>query len=161
MKFGKSMDKRVAQDLKNSWRNCNTSTVGFITNIPAEKFHEIPFKTRFKSFAWEFADIARTRLCYLKALKTGSLNFSDRSSVPNKDKLSREEKSVLQKLLNETSRNILKEIEKIKSSEKVSLVIWLLQHERIHQGKLLLYCSWLKLELPQSFVKTWGEINFK
>lgn len=155
------MDKRIIQDLKNSWRNCNTSTIGFMDSIPTEKFHDIPFKTRFKTFAWEFACIARTRFCYIDALKTGALNFSDRPSVPNKNNLSREKKGYLKKLINETSLDILKEIEKINSPEKVSLITWLLQHERIHHGKLLLYCSWLKLKLPKSFVKTWGESNFR
>lgn len=155
------MDKRIIQDLKNSWRNCNASTIGFIDSIPSDKFHIIPFETRFKTFAWEFVCIVRTRLCYLEALKSGKLNFSDRSTVPNKNNLSREEKKTLLKLINDTARSILVEIEKVNSAEKISLITWILQHERIHHGKLLLYCSQLKLELPKSFVRTWGESNFK
>ncbi len=155
------MDKRLIQNLKNAWRNCNSASVGFAQNIPSEKWHEKPFENRFKSFAWEFACLVRTRYCYLEGLRTGELAFNDRHSIPNKKDLEQYSKEQILNELSKKTNEFIKEIEKIDTSEKVAMIIWLLQHERIHHGKLMLYLSNVNLELPNSFVKTWGESNFR
>lgn len=154
------MNKRIIQDLKNSWRNTNSATTGFLQSVPSDKLQEKPFEHRFTSFAWEFACLVRTRYCYLEGLKTGKLAFNDREGVPNKDSLTQESKSELLDRLSNTSNAILKEIEKL-DEEKVGMVSYLLQHERIHHGKLTIYCSAAEYKLPKSFVKSWGESNFK
>lgn len=154
------MDKKLTQDLKNAWRNTNSATAGFLQSIPTDKLINKPFETRFKNYAWEFACLIRTRLCYLDELKTGVANFEDREGIPNKDDLAKEPKAKMLDLLSETSNKLLNELEKIESAEKVSRIIWLLQHERIHQGKLMLYHAKSGYEIPESFKKTWGESNF-
>jgi hypothetical protein len=154
------MDLNLLQELKNAWRNTNAATSGFLSNIPSEKVGEKPFEKRFKSFSWELACIIRTRLCYLDELKTGVPNFEDREGIPNKDLLMKESKAKMLELLSETSNNLLEKIEKIEDSHKVARIIWLLQHERIHHGKLMLYLSQTDFKLPESFIKTWGESNF-
>lgn len=154
------MVKRLIQDLKNSWRNCNAATVGFLTNIPTEKLQSKPFDPRFRSFAWEFACLIRTRLVYLEGLKTGELKFNDRESIPNKDIVESINKARMLDLLSQTTNDMITEIEKINNSESISMVTWLVQHERIHHGKLMLYLSQAGFKLPESFVKTWGESNF-
>jgi len=63
-------------------------------------------------------------------------------------------------MLKEASADLLKEVEKADAPEKVDLIVWLLQHERIHHGKLLLYSAQAGLKLPKSFVATWGKSNF-
>ncbi len=155
------MDKRLIQDLKNGWRNCNSATAGFLQAVPSDKLTDKPFDPRFTTYAWEFACLIRTRYCYLEGLRTGELSFKDRETVPNKDAVAQESKSQILDRLSETSNSILEEIEKIKSAEQVALMSWLLQHERIHHGKLTLYHSKSEYELPDSFTKTWGESNFK
>lgn len=154
------MDNRLIQNLKNSWRNCNSSTVGFLANIPSDKLKEKPFDPRFKSFAWEFSCLVRTRYCYLEALKTGKLNFADREGIPIKKDLERESKQQLLQRLSDLTNDFIKEIEKINNAEKVDLVNWLYQHERIHHGKLMLCLTQANLKLPKSFTKTWGESSF-
>ena len=59
-----------------------------------------------------------------------------------------------------SAREILSEIERVEIASTVGFVISLLQHERIHQGKLILYFSISELDIPESFRKTWGETNF-
>jgi hypothetical protein len=159
--YTRDMDSNLLQELKNAWRNTNIASYGFLSNIPFEKVEEKPFEIRFKSFSWEFACIIRTRLCYIEELKTGIPNFEDREGIPNKDVLMKESKTKMLELLSETSNNLLEEIEKIDDSHKVARIIWLLQHERIHHGKLMLYLSQSGFKLPESFIKTWGESNFK
>lgn len=154
------MDKRLIQDLKNVWRNCNTASTDFAEIIPTDIWHTKPFETRFKSFAWEFACIVRTRMCYLKGLKTGKLDFSDQEDILGKEIIEAYSKKQILDLLSQQTNDFIAEIEKINSSKEVKLINWILQHERIHQGKLMLYCSQMELELPQSFKKTWGESNF-
>ena len=127
----------------------------------AENISQKPFDNRFTSFAWEFACLIRSRLCYLDALKTGEFNFTDREGIPNKEELVKNSKSEMLNLLSTTSTALLSEIAQIGTQDKVATIIWLLQHERIHHGKLMLYFSKADLEIPDSFKKTWGETNFK
>lgn len=154
------MDMKLLQDLKNSWRNCNAATSGFLASVPAELLSSRPFEPRFKSYAWEIACLIRTRLVYLDALIGNPLDFSERPGTPDKALLEREPKGELAERLSRTSNEVLACIEQLKTSAQVSLVVWLLQHERIHHGKLMLYLSQDRLPLPESFVQTWGESNF-
>ncbi|OGC49627.1 hypothetical protein A2691_02290 [Candidatus Woesebacteria bacterium RIFCSPHIGHO2_01_FULL_39_23] len=154
------MVKRIVQDLKNSWRNTNSSTIDFANKIPTKIWDEKPFKLRFRSFAWEFSCLVRTRMCYLKGLRIGKLSFSSQEDIPNKGEIVKYSKKVIFDQLTKLSREILIEIEKV-DENKVNMVLWLIQHERLHQGKLMLYLSKENLALPTSFVKTWGESNFR
>lgn len=154
------IDKKTKQDLKNSWRNCNSATTGFLQSIPIEKLGDKPFQPRFTSFAWEFSCLLRTRYCYLEGLNTGKLSLADRQSIPSKDELTSEQKAQLADRLASTSREIIDEINKLDLT-KMNMINWLLQHERIHHGKLILYLAKAGYSLPRLFVKTWGESNFK
>ena len=155
-----AIDEKLIQDLKNNWRNTNNASASFLQSIPNQSIQVHPFENRFTDFSWEFSCLIRTRLCYLEELKTGIQNFEDREGIPNKDILQQKSKKELADLISETSNALLEEITKIDTYNKVARIIWLLQHERIHQGKLLLYHSKLNLEIPESFKKTWGESNF-
>jgi hypothetical protein len=153
------MDKRIIQDFKNSWRNINAATLGFAKAIPPQEWETKPFNPRFKTFAWEFACLTRTRMCYLKALKTGQLKFSHQDDIPDKDVLEKTSKKEIIDLLVKFSKDLLTQIEKV-DENKMSKILWLFQHERIHHGKLILYLSQASFKLPESFVETWGESNF-
>lgn len=154
------MNDRLIQDFKNAWRNCNAASTDFAEIVPTNLWHSKPFDPRFKSFAWEFACIVRTRLCYLKGLKTGKLDFSDQEDILNKEILETCSKKEILELLSQLTNDFITEIERINSLEGIKLINWILQHERIHHGKLILYFSQIGLEIPKSFKKTWGESNF-
>jgi hypothetical protein len=96
----------------------------------------------------------------LKGLETGKLVFSPQEDIPNKEVLEGKSKEEILELLSQTARDLLDKIEHIESVEEVDFIVWLLQHERIHHGKLLIYASKADLNLPESFVKTWGPSNF-
>lgn len=155
------MDPRLIQDLKNGWRNTNNATTGFLQNIPTYKLNDKAFDQRFTTYAWEFACLIRTRLCYLDELKTGVQNFADRDDIPNKEEILNYSKAKMLDKLSETSNHLVDELETLCEYAKVGRIIWLLQHERIHQGKLILYHAKSGYEIPESFKKTWGESNFK
>jgi len=154
------MDKRIIQDLKNTWRNVNQATIGFANSVPSANWSSRPFAPRFKAFAWEFACLTRTRMCYLKALRTGILKFSPQEDILDKQTLLNFPKNEIVTQLQKLAREILSEITKIDSPQSVKLIYWLFQHERLHHGKLILYHSQAGFKLPKSFVKTWGESNF-
>ena len=40
------------------------------------------------------------------------------------------------------------------------VISWLLQHEQLHYGKLILYFSKCEIEIPKSLKQMWGENNF-
>lgn len=143
------------------WRNCNVATIDFAKKVPESEWREKPFEKRFKNFAWEFACLTRTRMCYLNALRTGKINFGKQDGMPEKEILALETKSKTLEELAQLAREILEQIEKSKVENKVELLAWLLQHERIHQGKFILYFAQKGWKMPKSFVKTWGESNFK
>jgi hypothetical protein len=155
------LDQRLIQDVKNAWRNCNSATIGFCQNVPPNKWFSKPFEPRFRSFAWEFACLTRTRYCYLKSLKANIPPlFSHQEDIPDKEVLTKMDKKEIINHLKQLSGKLLTEIEQLKSPDQINKIIWLLQHERIHHGKLMLYFSNAELKLPESFVKTWGEANF-
>lgn len=152
--------KRLIQNLKNNWRNCNNATTEFLQAISNEDLNKKPFDPRFKSFNWEFACLLRTRICYLEGLKTGKLSFADIEGLPDKNKIGEFSKTEMLDKFSELSNALLEEIDKLDTAEKVNMINWLLQHERIHHGKLTLYHSQSGHQLPESFKKTWGESNF-
>lgn len=154
------MDTELVQNLKNSWRNTNTATVSFATCVPQSMWQTKPFEKRFTTYSWEFACLARTRLCYLKGLKTGVLEFKPNADIPDKKAIAAWDKSAVLESLANTARDILQEIENVDTPKKAGFIISLLQHERIHHGKLILYFSTSEIEIPLTFKKTWGETNF-
>src|SRR5690242_2683401 len=125
------MDERIIQDLKNHWRNSNSSTIGFASNVPTDQWQSKPYNPRSKTFSWEFACLLRTRMCYLKGLRTGQLNFSHQDDIPDKPLLVEKEKKEIVDQLEQLSREILEDIEKLDQPSQLDLVISLLNHERL------------------------------
>lgn len=154
------MDDVLKKVLKDSWQNCNESTIGFAECIPENIWHEKPFKKRFRSFSWEFACILRTRMCYIKGFKIGKAIFSHQDDIPDKSLVESWNKAEVINKLRSINVDVLVKIECISDQNGISLMLWLIQHERIHQGKLMLYCSQIHLTLPENFVTTWGKSNF-
>ena len=69
------------------------------------------------------------------------------------------------KKLNETNKKI-KKIIKDKDTNlveffenktsKFSIISWLMQHEQLHYGKLMIYLANLNIKRPKSFKSMWG-----
>lgn len=169
-KVDEMFEKEVIQNFIDNWKNCNSHTIEFASKVPAGVWNTKPFDPYYKSFAWEFACIARTRACYIKGLKKGVLNFGMQDGVPSKEEFTRIPKKKSIDIMRKQSKefvSILKD-PKINSTnvlgkkkDKLEIISMLMQHERLHHGKLILYFSKAGLKYPDSFVKTWGESNFK
>ncbi len=160
LKYMQNAHAERIRNFKYAWRNCNAATLGFANAVPEGNLQTKPFEPRFKSFSWEFACITRTRVAYSLGLQTGKLSFAAEHGLQDKAELAKRSKANILDDVIQSSANILLEIGRIDSPERENMLTWLLQHERIHHGKLLLYCSNMKLKLPGSFVKTWGKENF-
>lgn len=154
------MESTSIDTLRDSWQNCNESTIGFAECVPDNVWHDRPFGKRFKSFSWEFACVLRTRMCYLKGFRTGKPVFSHQVDIPDKSLVENWNKMEVVSKLKSLDVEISKQIENISDQSGVGLMLWLMQHERLHQGKLILYCSQINLTLPKLFIVTWGENNF-
>ncbi|MBN1162528.1 hypothetical protein JXA34_02155 [Patescibacteria group bacterium] len=152
--------ENLSDKLRIHWHNCNQATTEFAKAVPADRWSEKAFDPRFKSFSWEFSCLVRTRLCYLKAFQTGYLEFRHQEDIPDKDVVMSWDKNYILEKLEVTSIGIFKEIEVLDTPEKVDMATWLLEHERIHQGKLILYFAKTELLIPEEFKKTWGQENF-
>ncbi|VVB79794.1 Uncharacterised protein [uncultured archaeon] len=146
-----------------NWKQVNELTINFLKCIPEDDFEKKPFDNKFKNFAWEFGCILSTREGYIRGWKGGTLD----GSMFSGDLLF--SKAEFLKKLNSTGDEILKILEDKGVKEinyfgsmtsKEVVLSWLLQHEHLHYGKLVLYLSNLGIPLPESLVRMWGS-SFK
>lgn len=150
----------ASQDVLHAWARCAQTTGEFLEGVPEERLHALPFVPRFETFSWEFACLIRTRLCYLEALRTRRrLSFVDRAGIPPKDRLEKRGKSELSTLLLNTASSISIAIVDSKA-RRLPLFLNLLEHERLHHGKLILYFAQCFMNFPPTLISDWGEDNF-
>ncbi len=147
-------------DFLSNWQDVNNLTTDFLNKIPEEDFYKKPFGKRFKSFAWEFACILSTREGYLRGFALGKLDgncFSSDKEFSKKEFLKR---------LDATNKKIIKlmKAEKVVNTNyfgdktsKETVLSWLMQHEQMHYGKLVLYFAQAGISLPDSLVRMWGK----
>ncbi|HIH25965.1 hypothetical protein J4476_00510 [Candidatus Woesearchaeota archaeon] len=155
--------KQLEKDFLNNWKQCNKVTVDILKSIPDNFYNKKPFGKRFTTFAWEFSCILTTREMYMKGLNKGELNGeTEQQPMSQVEKLT---KNDLIKKLESTNKNILKvinnnEIKGVKffgnKTNKISILSWLMQHEQLHYGKLMIYLAQIGIERPKSFKEMWG-----
>ena len=150
-----------------NFRQVNEVTLDFLKLIPEQLFHQKAFKGRFQSFAWEFACIITTREMYINGLKNGTLN--EKTVCRSDTELEKLSQAKIREDILKTCQELLNLIkdEKIKKInfwgkiiEKPALISWLLQHEQLHFGKLMLYLSNVGIKLPQFLKEMWGPDSF-
>lgn len=158
----------MKKEILENWDEVNQTTLDLLRVIPEDKFHTKPFKQRFKSFSWEFSCILTTRLGYIQGIKSRKIDnscFIEDDSIIEKSNL----KDIWKKL-EETNIIIQEIIENLNEKEInyfgeptniFAVLSWLLQHEQFHFGKLLLYLSQSKIEIPKSLKIMWGEESFE
>ena len=147
-------------DFISNWKQVNDLTIEFLKKIPNKDFSKKPFRKRFKSFAWEFACILSTREGYIRGFALEKLDgncFSSDKELSKKEFL---------KKLEETNKKILRILGDKKTKEinyfgdktsKESVLSWLMQHEQLHYGKLVLYFAQAGISLPDSLVRMWDK----
>jgi hypothetical protein len=151
-----------------NWTACQRVTLGFLGEISASRYHLRPFGRRFRSFAWEFGCILTTRQMYVRGFESGRL---DGQTACDSDE-------VVESLSVQEMENSLGETFKVvqtlvranhdrpiaffgQETDGVVVFSWLLQHEQLHYGKLMLYFAQAGLDLPSELKEMWGEQSFR
>jgi len=156
------------KELSENWQEVNSVTLQFLKNIPSEQYHSKPFVERFTTFSWEFACLLTTREMYINGFKSGKLDGGTSCSLEKEiEELNKEE--MLKKII-VTEKVIEQFISDAKIIEinffgrktrKDVVISWLLQHEQLHFGKLLLYCAKSGIAIPTALQEMWGKESFK
>ena len=152
--------------LLENWNAVDAITLQFLDNIPESIYHSRSFADRFTSFAWEFTCIFTTREMYIDGFVTGNLDGNSKQS--DEKFITALTKSELKEKLKDISfkiRDVIadgsKEINYFGSSWKTGEVVsYLLQHEQLHFGKLMLYCAHADIEIPTFLKEMCGMASF-
>lgn len=157
----------MKEELLLDWSEIQKVTSELLTSLPDEAYHTRPFEPRFKTFAWEFSCILTTRLGYIRGIRSGRIDGSCfTESDPEMEKLGKGE---MVEMLEKAYRDIQSiigddlsgKIDYFGTPYDVSAVLyWLLQHEQLHYGKLIIYFSQAGIALPASLKEMWGKDNF-
>jgi len=156
---------KISEALDN-WDACDELTMKFLGLIPVGLYHTKPFEPRFRSFAWEFACLLTTRQMYVNGIGIGKLD-GNTPCVPEKEatEYSLEKMKMELEKTDKAIMGIIKGKEGQidffgKKTSSTAVISWLMQHEQLHYGKLMLYFSKSGLELPLELKKMWGEGSF-
>lgn len=157
----------MAHHLLENWNICNKVTLDILENIPTKLYFQKPFNDRFTSFSWEYSCILTTREMYINGIEKLVLNGKTKCLSENlAEKISQQLMKNKLKKLDSKIKNIILH----KNNQKINffgaltpipqVISWLLQHEQLHFGKLMLYCA--KVNIPQSqfLLKMWGKDSF-
>ncbi|MFX1316573.1 MAG: DinB family protein [Promethearchaeota archaeon] len=116
------------------------------------------------SIGKQFRHLGDVQLCYNEAIKNGKIDFSKY----RRDYSIENSKLKLKQFLGKMDEEMYLLIEKNKNVEidwgfaKVSLVEhmnFLIQHEILHHGELIVYMRSLELRFPKSWEDIWGPLN--
>ena len=152
--------------LLENWNAVDAITLQFLDNIPESIFHSRSFADRFTSFAWEFTCIFTTREMYIDGFTTGRLDGNSKQS--DEKFIAGLTKLELKERLNDVGSKIRgiivdkpTEINYFGSNWSTRDVIsYLLQHEQLHFGKLMLFCAQADIEVPTLLKDMWGMASF-
>ena len=156
---------QATEALKN-WKECNEVTMAFLGSIPKRIYHNKPFKPRLRSFSWEAACLLTTRQMYINGIKCGKLDGNS-ECAPEKE-AEEYSKEKMKTELDHTDK-LIQEIIKGKEStvmyfgketSTLALMSWLMQHEQLHFGKLMIYAAQAGIKQPTTLKKMWGETSF-
>ena len=146
-----------------NWKLFRNLTYDLLESLPEKMLKETVDKNM-GSIGKQFRHIGDVQLCYNEAIKTGKINFSkyrrDYSIENSKIKLKQflEEMDEEMDLLIEKNNNIQIDW----GFAKVSLIEhlnFLIQHEILHHGELIVYIRSLELRFPKSWEDLWGHLN--
>ena len=156
----------ISKEQMANWDELNNVTLSFLKMIPSQNYHQKPFPSRFRSFAWEFACLYTTREMYLVGLKEEKIDETITTTSEKEAELW--DKKTMKKKLEEINlqlKKILNEKECIvfwgKKTPTSLVLSWLCQHEQLHFGKLILYCANKEIAQPTSLMKMWGKESFQ
>lgn len=141
-----------------------------LESIPEAKYAKKPFHPRFRSWQWEFSCILSTRDLYLQGILQKKLSPKETTCM-TQEEAERLTKQEMKKALHASMREWEERIERMDETENISFfdeetpisnsLSWLLQHEQLHLGKLMLYCAHVNMPQSKTLQKMWGEDTFQ
>lgn len=146
-----------------SWKLFRNLIYDLLNSLP-EKMLEKTVGKNMGSIGKQFRHIGDVQLCYKEAIKTGKIDFSKY----RRDYSIENSKIKLKQFLEEVDKEMYLLIEKNNNVEidwgfaKVSLIDhldFLIQHEILHLGELIVYMRSLELRFPKSWEDIWGPLN--
>ncbi len=116
------------------------------------------------SLSKQFRHLANVQHCYIEAIKTGKIDFSKKIYMKDYDK-----KDTLIEILEKEDETMIKLVEGLKEKDfdkiiywggehnptVVEHLFWLIDHEVMHHGQLIVYWQLLERKFPESW-KVWG-----
>jgi len=152
------MNKEIKLILE-EWKSIRKLTLDLLEIISENKLNFTVGKNM-GTIGKQYRHIGDVQLCYIEAIKTGVIDFDkykrDYSIENSKEKL----KSFLKEMDREMIKTIKKN-PKVKIDwfgEKITLkehINYLIQHEILHHGELIVYIRTLSLKFPKSW-ELWG-----
>ncbi len=146
-----------------SWKLFRNLTYDLLNSLP-EKMLEKTVGKNMGSIGKQFRHLGDVQLCYNEAIKTLKIDFSKY----RRDYSIENSKIKLKQFLEEVNKEMYELIEKNNNIEidwgftKVSLIdqlSFLIQHEILHHGELIVYMRSLELRFPKTWEDMWGPLN--
>ena len=156
----------MRNDLKSkidSWKLFRNLTYDLLESLSEKDLTKKVGKTM-GSIGKQFRHLGDVQLCYNEALKTGKIDFGKY----RRDYSIEGSKLKLRQFLEEMDDEMYSLIEKNNTVEinwgfaKISLIEhldFLIQHEILHHGELIVYIRSLELRFPKSWEELWGPLN--
>ena len=144
----------------NDWQMMRKLTLDLLESLPEDKL-KLSIGKNMGTLGKQFRHIGDVQHCYNEAIKTGKIDFTKYK----RDYSIESSKQKLKQFLNDMDKEMLDLIEKNKDKlidwefAKIPLIqhiTYLIQHEILHQGELIVYIRTLGFEFPESWKETWG-----
>ncbi len=149
----------------NSWKTHRNLTYDLLKILPEEKLKETVGKNM-GTMGKQFRHLGDVQLCYNEAIRTGKIDFNkyrrDYSIESSKEKL--------EKFLKEIDNDMFLLLENKYNMEidwgfaqipLIQHIDFLIQHEILHHGELIVYVRTFELTFPKSWEEIWGPLNIK
>jgi uncharacterized damage-inducible protein DinB len=146
-----------------SWKLIRNLTYDLLESLPESMLNKTVGKNM-GTIGKQFRHIGDVQLCYNYAIKNQKIDFSnycrDYSIENSKLKLKQFLEEMDEQMYNTIEKDINNEIDwgftKISLIEHINFLI---QHEILHHGELIVYIRTLGLKFPKSWEEIWGPLN--
>ena len=147
------------------WKTYRKLTLDLLEKIPEDKL-DFTVGKNMGTIGKQFRHIGDVQLCYIEAIKTKKIDFSKY----RRDYSIEKTKKKLKEFLNEMDKELFSLLENLNSEEIEELKIdwgfdkisifehlrYLIHHEILHHGELIVYIRTLGMKFPDSWNEVWG-----
>lgn len=159
-------NRKFIDSVFGSWQLCHKDTYELLSVLKDEHLSFVPKdKSEFQSLGYQFGCIISTQQAYTKMLKDRKYSNNYYFSKNKKKSIASTTKNIL-KLLKTTDTALNQEINKLTDDDIFNwggvktpawrVISWLIEHERLHHGQLIIYFRLADIPLPNKFKKIWN-----